>query len=258
VHAWSANTGLHTSVQIEGLVGSIALAGKADLLVATSKGLFHRCASSGEMCLLANPNEGKPVRFNDGRVDPLGRFWLGTMALDPARYSEPLGELYRFDPDGRIQRMEEGLTISNGLDWSPDGQTLYLTDTLRRAIYAYDFDLRAGTIRNRRTLIRVEQAHGVPDGLTVDSRGHLWSACFGGSGICHYSPEGRLLEKVTLPVSCPTALTFGGADLSIAFITTSRHILASDQTELDAGSLWTATLNNRGQRASVFGQRGRQ
>jgi sugar lactone lactonase YvrE len=144
-------------------------------------------------------------------------------------------------------------SISNGLDWSPDGRTFYLTDTMRRAIYAHDFDLGAGTLRNRRTSLRAAEEDGYPDGLIVDRDGVLWSAGFGGSVICRYDAQGRRLERLIMPVSCPTSLTFGGRDYSTAFITTSKHVLPVGHTEADAGVLLTLASQAAGRPPAVFG-----
>ena len=258
VHCWSAFTGVRDLVQIDGLIGSIALAGRFDLLLATSNGLFRRYGLSGDTRLLANPIAGKRVRFNDGRVDTLGRFWVGTMAIDPENYSEPWGELYRLDPDGNLNLMEEGLTISNGLDWSPDNKIFYLTDTMRRTIYAYEFDLASGTIANRRTFVQTAEANGYPDGLVVDRHGFVWSAGFGGSVICRYDSTGHLVQNIRTPVSCPTSLSFGGADYATAYITTSRHVLPPGHTEQTAGALFSIETGAIGCAANVFGAGARQ
>lgn len=253
VHCWSASRGVQTLVEMDALIGSIALAGQADLLLATSMGLFRHHAAVGETRLLANPIEGRPVRFNDGRVDARGRFWIGTMALDPEHYGKSWGELYRFDCDGTIQLMEQGLTISNGLDWSLDGKTMYLTDTMRRVIYAYAFDLSTGTIGNREVFVRTAEQDGYPDGLVVDADGFVWSAGFGGNAICRYDAKGQYVERVRLPVSCPTALTFGGAAYSVAFLTTSRHVLPNDHHQKDAGAVFSMALGVAGRPAMAFG-----
>jgi sugar lactone lactonase YvrE len=252
VHGWSEASGMQDLLHINALIGSIALMGNTDLLLATSLGLMTWSDRSGETRLLSNPNADQPVRFNDGRVDCAGRFWVGTMALEPERYSEPLGSLYRYDPDGTLHRMEPELTISNGLDWSPDFRTFYLTDTMRRAIYAYDFDVDRGVISNRRVLISVDKANGFPDGLAVDCEGTLWSACFGAGCICRYDSRGRLIEKIAVPVSCPTAISFGGTDYETAFVTTSQHALGSGHGEVAAGSLLTLGVKSRGRRAAIF------
>lgn len=253
VHAWSAPGRVAEVLRVDALLGSIALCGKSDLLLATSRGLMLWRAESGAVQPWANPIANKPVRFNDGRVDSRGRFWVGTMALDESRYGEPLGELYRVDRTGHVTLMEQGLTIANGLDWSPDDRTMYLTDTMRRAIYAYDFDAYAGTIRNRRTLVEATEDRGYPDGLVVDAAGNIWSAGFAGGGIFQYDCRGTLLRKIQMPVSCPTALTFGSPGRTRAFVTSSRHALAEGHTEARAGALFTVDLATRGRPAAVFG-----
>jgi sugar lactone lactonase YvrE len=171
VHSWCRPGQVSELLRVDALIGSIALCGESDLLLATSKGLMLWRSESGTIDLWLNPIANKPVRFNDGRVDAHGRFWVGTMALDAKRYGEPLGELYRVDRSGQVKLMEQDLTISNGIDWWPDGRILYLTDTMRRAIYAYDFDANAGTISNRRALIDTAEGDGYPDGLVVDAGG---------------------------------------------------------------------------------------
>lgn len=256
VHSWRPTGELSEVLHVDALLGSIALCGKSDLLLATSRGLMIWRSDSGQSELLANPIENKPVRFNDGRVDSYGRFWVGTMALDANRYDEPLGALYRVDRSGESTPMEQGLTIANGIDWSPDDRTMYLTDTMRRAIYAYDFNSAAGTIHNRRTIAETPAHGGYPDGLTVDAAGDLWSAGFGGGGIFQYDSSGNLLRKIHTPVSCPTALTFGGPGHTKAFITTSRHALADGHRERSAGALFAIDLSAHGRAAVVFGAGG--
>ena len=254
VHSWSHQEGMRDLVQVDALIGSIALVGDADLLLATSRGLLRWTAATAKLELLGNPIANLPVRFNDGRVDAAGRFWVGTMALDDARCAEPLGALYRVDPDGTVVQMEAGLTIANGLDWSPDGRTFYLTDTMRRQIYAYDFDCARGTIAKRRTLVNVDERHGYPDGLLVDRTGALWSAAITGSAIRQYGADGRLIGTVALPVSCPTAIALGGADGTTAFITTSQHLLKPGHGEGAAGSLLSMPWSASGRPAAIFGK----
>ncbi len=156
-------------------------------------------------------------RFNDGAVDRQGRFWSGT--LDQPR--SPTNQLYRLNPDHSIQVMEDGIRQSNGLGWSPDGKTFYLTDTRRYEIYAYDFDLDSGAIENRRVLISAPQEpqEGVPDGLSIDSEGFLWSARFRGSKLVRYDPDGKLEREIHLPVDRPASTAFGGTNLDELYVT---------------------------------------
>lgn len=253
VHSWSPQEGARELLRVDALVGAVALMGDSNLLLATTGGLLTWSSSTGAVELFGNPLLSADVRFNDGRVDVAGRFWVGTMARDPARYSEPLGALYRVDPDGRAQQMEHGLTISNGLDWSADGRTLYLTDTMRQVIYAYDFDAHAGTIANRRVFVSTAESSGYPDGLVVDSCGDVWSAHFAGSCLCRYDTQGRLIQRLGVDVSCPTAIAFGDRGLGTAFVTTSSHTLTAAEREPNAGSLLRLSLQRTGRPAFVFG-----
>ncbi|QUH02330.1 SMP-30/gluconolactonase/LRE family protein [Saccharopolyspora erythraea] len=157
------------------------------------------------------------VRMNEGGCDPEGRFYCGSMSYtaEPGR-----GALYRLDTDGAVSTVLGGVTISNGLAWSPDGTSAYYVDTPTQRVDV--FDHVDGTLRNRRPVVRIEPELGAPDGLTVDAEGHLWVALWGGGAVHRYSPEGRLVDRIGVPASQVTACTFGGPGLTDLFVTTSR------------------------------------
>jgi sugar lactone lactonase YvrE len=159
---------------------------------------------------------GVPTRFNDCKVDPRGRLLAGTMVLD---LSQP-GELVRLDPDGTVTTLLDGITLSNGLDWSPDGGTLYFTDTPTLGIDAFDYDLDAGTISNRRRVATIPRGEGAPDGMCVDDEGCLWTATIFSRQVRRYSPEGELLGVVQTPAHQVSSCTFGGPGRDVLFITT--------------------------------------
>ena len=154
-------------------------------------------------------------RFNDGAVDRQGRFWAGTM--NP---SSPMGNLYRLNHDLTVEKMVTDVTISNGIGWSLDNKTMYFTDSPLRTIYAYDFDPETGYISNKRVFILTDDM-GVPDGLTVDSEGYIWSARYGGAKVVRYSPAGEYDREITLPVEKVTSVTLGGPDLRDLYITSA-------------------------------------
>jgi sugar lactone lactonase YvrE len=137
------------------------------------------------------------------------------------------GALYRLDPDGSVHTAETGIGISNGIGWSPDNTIMYYTDSLSRTIYAYDYDAATGNISNRRDLIVTPEDDGLPDGLTIDGDGYIWSACWGGWKVTRYAPDGRIDREVRLPAAQITACVFGGPNLDELYIT-------SAWTELDA------------------------
>ena len=157
------------------------------------------------------------VRMNEGGCDPDGRFYCGSMSYTG---EHGRGSLYRLDTDGSVSLVLDRVTISNGLAWSPDGGTAYYVDTPTQCVDAFDYV--DGTLIHRRHLLHIEPELGAPDGLTVDSEGHLWVALWGGGAVHRYSPEGKLVDRVGVPTPRVTACTFGGSDLDDLLITTSK------------------------------------
>jgi sugar lactone lactonase YvrE len=174
------------------------------------------------------------VRFNDGGCDAAGRFYCGTMAYDERRGA---GSLYRLDADGAVTVALRGATISNGLEWSPDGTCAYYVDTPTQRIDVFDADLT-----NRRTFATVD---GYPDGLTVDAEGGVWVALYGGGAVRRYDASGAADAEVQVPTPITTACTFGGPALDRLFITTSQEGLTPGSDAL-AGSLFVADVGVRG------------
>ena len=208
----------------------------ARLLLAMRDGLWHFDPTTGERALAAEPDyDPKTERFNDGKCDPQGRFWVGTIyePRDP-----PLASLSCL-ADGKLTKRLDGVTVLNGLAWSPNGRTMYWSDTKAHTIYAADFDPQGGTLSRQRVFASFPLKHagqvldtygGRPDGAAMDAEGCYWAAMFEGQRIVRLSPEGELLREVKLPVRCPTMPCFGGPDLKTLYITTSRE--NRPQTEL--------------------------
>lgn len=238
-------------------LGAVAPAQDGGWLVAAGPG-FARLTEDGAMTWISQPAAGEPgLRMNDGACDPTGRFWAGTMA-----YAETpgAGTLYRLDPDGTTTAMVSGTTISNGLGWSGDATTLWFADSGRGSVDSFRFDAAAGTLSSRRTGIAVDPEEGVPDGLTVDAEDHIWVALFEGGEVRRYAPDGELVARVPLPVSCPTSCCFGGADLATLFISTAHKSPAAARgiTEPDAGRLFRADTLVRGVAQPFFATAQRQ
>jgi sugar lactone lactonase YvrE len=185
------------------------------------------------------------IRFNDGGCDPQGRFYCGSMAHDS---TQGAGSLYRLDPDGTISVMLRGVTVSNGIGWSPDGATAYYIDTLTHRVDAFDHDPQHG-LSGRRPLARVEES--LPDGLAVDAEGGVWVALMGGGAVHRYRPDGTLDARVEVPVRQVTACTFGGPGLDQLFITTSRLGLGAG-AEAAAGAVFCAGVGVAGLPALRF------
>jgi sugar lactone lactonase YvrE len=206
-------------------VGAVAPVAGGGMVVAAGAG-FHLVDDGGQVHVLAQPEAGQgDVRMNDGACDPQGRFWAGTMAYDE---SAGAGALYRLDADGTSTRVLDGLTISNGIGWSPDGRTMYLNDSGPRTVDAFSFDGASGAIGDRHTIVTLDGETGSPDGLTVDSDGMLWVALYGGHAVRRYAPDGTLLATVELPVEQTTACWFGGHDFATLYVTTGRQGLDDD------------------------------
>jgi len=186
------------------------------------------------------------VRMNEGGCDPDGRFWCGSMAYDQAPGA---AALYRLDPDGSVRPVIAGVTISNGLDWTPDGALAYYDDTATHRIDVFDYDRDTG-LTGRRPFVRLPD-DGNPDGLTVDAEGGVWVALFGGGAVHRYTPAGVLDVVIEVPTPQVTACTFGGPRRDQLFITTSREGMAPDDDPL-AGSLFHADVGVAGQPVREF------
>lgn len=203
-------------------IGCYALREAGDVVVGLRDGLYTFDLDSQELTNLCRPEVGLNTRFNDGKCDRNGRFWAGTMDLG---FADPLGSLYRLDADGRCHQMRSGVTCSNGLGWSPDNRTMYYTDTPTRSIFAYDFELETGALQNERVFAKVDD--GLPDGLTVDAEGYIWSAKWDGWRVVRYAPDGSIEREINLPVQRPTSCTFGGPKMNLLYITSARTGLSA-------------------------------
>ncbi|MBL8588271.1 MAG: SMP-30/gluconolactonase/LRE family protein [Methylobacteriaceae bacterium] len=200
-----------------GLIGAIALTDGPDLLVALGNRIALLDFESGRLTTLAEiADMPDGHRFNDGRCDPQGRFWIGTMH-NVTRAAE--GKLYRLDPSGPAPVLD-GVCIPNSLAWSPDGETLYFADSLQHRIDAYPFDAVRGTVGARRVFAETVRP-SFPDGSAVDAEGHLWNAEFFGSRVVRYAPDGRVDRVIPMPVDRPTCCAFGGEELRTLFVTTT-------------------------------------
>jgi sugar lactone lactonase YvrE len=188
------------------------------------------------------------IRLNDGSCDPQGRFWCGSMAYD-ARTGA--GSLYRVEADGGFAAALAGVTISNGLGWSPDGSTAFYVDSMDAGIDTFAFDAVSGELGERRRFAEIDASLGLPDGIAVDAEGGVWVALWDGGAVRRYGPDGRLDAIVPLPCGRVTACAFGGDDLAELFITTSRVELPAG-VDPTAGALFRYEPGVRGQAVLEF------
>lgn len=229
VHTFYPDSRQDTYVEVDRVVSGLFLGEGRSVIVALEDGLSRLDLDTEQLTPLVTVEADHPNnRLNDVRCDGYGRLWIGTMNNN----EQPHANLYRYDLDGSLHQMETGLSISNGLGWSPDRTRFYLTDTPRKTIYTYTFDLASGTIRDRRPLIDLTHEPFYPDGLAIDAEGCIWSAMWNGWCVIRFDPNGQEMFRIPLPVPLVTSCAFGGDDLTDLYITTASAGLS--QAELKA------------------------
>ena len=264
IHRGDPSTGRFTTTACAGTVSAVVPRASGGLVGATDQG-FAEILDDGTFAVLAPvglPTEG--MRMNDGKCDPRGRFWAGTMARAATPHA---GTLFRLDADGSAHPVLSRLSVSNGLGWSPDGTRMYFIDTADQGVDEVTFEAGAdaGTagaidgaagdgVAIRRRLIDIEREHGVPDGMTVDADGFLWVTMAYGGQVRRYSPDGRLDRVVRVPATFTTSVAFGGAGLDQLFITSGAgRLSAAERAEQPlAGSVFVCTPGVRGLPAPPF------
>lgn len=228
LHMTSVLTGETITHQI-GEVSAVFPALGGGIVTAGGNRLTLRVARPGEGWVgetLAEVPAREGIRFNDASVDPAGRVWVGSMHTAE---SEPLGELYRLDPGRVLTPVVKGVTVSNGIGWSPDGSRMYYADSPMRRIDVFDYDPATGEAFQRRVFTDLSQADGIPDGLTVDLDGCVWVAMWGGGALRRFTPAGQQDAVLPVPVSRPTSCAFGGRDLTDLFVTTASIDLTDEE-----------------------------
>lgn len=243
IHLTDPRSGATDTIEVPLHVGAVAPRRAGGFIAALQDGFW--VVDDGEVRRIATvPEAGPRIRFNDGKCDPAGRFWAGTLEYGER---DPVGSLYRLDTDGSVTRIVDGITISNGIGWSPDATTMYYVDSPTGRIDAWAYDDTTGTITNRRTEVSIPAGQGGPDGLTVDAAGGIWVALWDGWAVHRYV-DGRLDRTVRLPVSRPTSCTFGGPGLDELYITSAWIGLsaADRQAQPLAGSLFRVRLDVAG------------
>ena len=227
LHRLDLVTGKNQSFEMGSMIGAVMPVQEGGVVVALETGIFRFYPPDQFQKLVEYPSDASPnTRFNDGKCDPGGRLWIGTMDKNAKPYQ---GKLYRLE-GSRLIEVLQNISISNGLGWSPDHRTMYYIDTFEQTVYAFDFDISTGEITNKRVVVYVSKSLGAPDGMTVDCNGNLWVALWGGSGVACFDPlTGDLIGKVEIPALNVTSCEFGGPDLKTLLITTAREGLNEEQ-----------------------------
>lgn len=209
-------------------VGSIVFRAKGGIVAGMRHGFAFLDLATGGIERIVDPEPHTNNRLNDGKCDRAGRYWCGS--INP-ELKQPTGGLYRLDPDLSCHSMQQGVIASNGIAFSPDDRTMYFADSRADTVWAYDFNIATGALSNRRVFI---DTHGIParvDGATVDSEGYYWCAHIHDWSISRYSPKGDMVSTIRLPVRHPTMCTFGGDNLDVLFVTSTRKFLEPGEAE---------------------------
>ena len=220
VHRYHPWTGTNETRRLDVRPGSFALTADPDrLLVAAEHQLLDMTWSTGEVSVRSDLEpDGEDGRMNDGRCDPAGRFWVGSMDL-PSSSGRRGGMLHRVEPDGSTEVVFSGIVVANGLAFSPDGTVMYRADTGRELVWAYDYDVDTGTPANERVFLDFADLPGKPDGACVDETGCYWIACVYGWTLLRVTPAGEIDRRIELPIERPTMPAFGGPDLDLIYVT---------------------------------------
>jgi sugar lactone lactonase YvrE len=270
ISSYTPSTGERTRITLPTLVGAAVPKASGGYIAATREGFADVTAGGAWATRLHILDDG--IRMNDAKCDPDGRLWAGSTRMD---FTAGHGALHVLDAGGRTETVLDGLTLPNGLGWSPEGRTFYLVDSVARELNAFDTDTGdtdtgdtdtgdtdtgdtdTGGIRlsNRRVLKAFGEGDGLPDGLTVDSGGCLWIAMWGGSRIVRVSPEGSVIGEVPVPVAQPSSCVFGGPRLDVLYVTTAREGLdhALPGTAVDGSVLAVSGLGVTGLPSVRFG-----
>jgi sugar lactone lactonase YvrE len=227
-------------------LGGLALRESGGMILAQDDGIHAFTPGDGERRTLLHPEEDRPDnRLNDGRCDRRGRLWIGSMN-DTVRRDD--GNFWRIGTDRSARKLFDGIDVPNGVCFSPDDKIMYFADTPKRMIWAFDFDLDAGAISNRRVFADLTANPGRPDGSTVDAEGFVWNCEFAGRRIVRYAPDGSVDRIVEMPVTNVTCAGFAGPNRDVLYATTARQGLSEAQraAEPDAGGLFRLDVGVKG------------
>ncbi len=228
LHVYNPATKTDRAINVGQHIGAAVVRQSGGMLVALREGFYHLDLNTEQLTKIVDPEAEQPEnRFNDGKCDPAGRFWAGTLFLPE---TEPeLGSLYCLATDLQVQRKLGKVSISNGLAWSADELTMYFIDSPTRQCFAFDYDKASGDMRNRRVVVEIPAGEGWPDGMTIDAEGMLWIALWDGWCVRRYNPNnGALLDEIKVPVARPTSAVFGGANLETMYITSASTRLSAE------------------------------
>lgn len=247
IYAYNPGNGSNTGYDLGLDVGTVVVTESGLCAYADENGIGFLNPITGERIEGAKPEQEHPhIRFNDGKCDPRGTFWAGTMAYD---CETGAGKLYEFDNNGNVKEKIADTTISNGLAWSKDNRRFYFIDSMTYELHQYDYDLATSDIANKEVLATFPEENGLPDGMAIDAEDHLWVALFDGGKVARVSPEtGEIVFEVIVPAPKVTSCAFGGKNLDELFITTANYKMTEEELKQHplSGSLFMAKVPYKG------------
>ena len=227
LHIYDPATGKDRALPVSSRIGTVVPVKKGGALVALQNGIHKIETKTGKLTFLVAPFTDTGLRFNDGKCDPSGRFWVGTLAMDSRRRG---AVLYRMDSDKSIRVMLDSVSISNGIVWTKDKKTMYYNDTPTGTVQAFDYDDKTGNISNRRVVIRIPRGGGGPDGMSIDAEDKLWIALWGSGTVCRYDPlTAEKMQTIRVPAPNVSSCAFGGKNFETLYITTARAWVSPDK-----------------------------
>lgn len=256
LHIYDPKKNNNRTIQFDQFIGAAVPEHSGQFILAMQYGLYRYNDETDELIKIIDPEEDKiNNRFNDGKCDSRGRFWVGTMDLDGEK---DCGSLYRFDVDGKIAKVVSPVSISNGIAWSPDEKFMYFIDTPTNKVSIYHYEESTGNISYHGIAVRFPAELGHPDGMTIDRDGMIWIAHWGGAMVSRWNPHtGKLLETIKIPAKNVTSCTFGGENLDELFITTARNGLSEADlaTYPQSGGLFKVKTGVKGLPANYYGNK---
>ncbi len=254
LHRYDTTNGSNTTTDLGQRVGAVVPRQSGGLMVAAEHGFIAVDPESGNQQPMVDPEADRSEnRFNDGKCDPRGRFWAGTMEI--AEHDMTKGSLYCLHADHSVTKHVAGIGVSNGIVWTSDRRTMYYIDSPTRRIDAFDYDDETGRIDNRRVALELPDGMGYPDGMAIDSDDRLWVALWGGWGVICFDPrKGELRGKIPVPSEQVSACAFGGTNLDRLFITTARRGIEGERLadQPHAGGLFVADVGIQGVEPFAF------
>ncbi len=254
VNIYNPETKSNKSIPTPSMVGTLVPKSENEVVVALEDGIYILNTENSQFSLLTNIEKEIPTnRFNDGKADPAGRLWVGSMALDEQKYA---ARLYMVDDAGHVEEKLDSITISNGIVWSKDNSKMYYIDTPTAKVKVFDYNNYTGEISNEKVAVEVPNSMGYPDGMTIDEDGMLWVAMWNGNAVYRFDPNtGKTLQKIEVPAHNVTSCAFGGKDLETLYITSAKVDMTEEERQKFplAGSIFSVVPGVKGVKSSFFG-----